>query len=189
MPLDYIIAGLGNPGDKYMLNRHNIGFMTVDYMMQKANFKVNRLKFKSLCGEFEYAGHRVLVMKPQTYMNNSGEAIHEAAEFYKIAPSNIIVINDDISLPIGRMRIRKKGSDGGHNGLKNIICQLDSDAFPRIKIGVGGPPADFDLKDWVTGDIPKADREAVFKCIENTYEALLLMMNGETDKAMNTYNN
>jgi len=187
-PIEFIIAGLGNPGDKYFHNRHNVGFMCIDYISQKENIKVNKIKFRSVVGEGEIGGHRVLLLKPQTFMNLSGEAIREAANFYKIPSTNIIVIHDDINLDVGILRIKRKGSDGGQKGMKNIIAQLSTEDFPRLKIGVGMPPPEIEMIQWVTGDIPKADHEAVFKVIENSYEAIKLIIDGKIDTAMNKYN-
>lgn len=187
-PIEYIVVGLGNPGDKYIYNRHNAGFMCVDYISQKIDAKIKKIKYKSLCGEVILNGHRILLMKPQTYMNLSGEAVREAASYYKIPVENIIVIFDDISLDIGTLRIKRKGSDGGHNGIKSIIECLSSNGFPRIKIGVGAPPLEMKLMHWVLNDIPKADRQAFFTTIEKSYDALKLIIDGEVDKAMNIYN-
>ena len=134
---EFIVVGLGNPGSKYTLTRHNSGFLCIDMLAEKLNFKVDKLKFKSLIADTTINGHRCIVMKPQTYMNNSGEAIRECAAFYKIKPENVIVIYDDISLDVGKLRIRRKGTDGGHNGIKSIIYHLNNDQFPRIKVGCG----------------------------------------------------
>lgn len=187
-PIEYIIVGLGNPGDKYKYNRHNAGFMCVDYITQKINTKVNKIKFKSICGDTDMNGHRVLLMKPQTYMNSSGDAVQEAAAYYSIPADNIIVIFDDISLDVGTMRIKRKGSDGGHNGIKSIIREMSSNGFPRIKIGVGSPPPEIELMNWVTSDVPKADRETFYTTIEKSYDAVSLIIAGNIDKAMNLYN-
>lgn len=187
--VSYLVVGLGNPGDKYARTRHNIGFMVLEYLSEKMNVKITRSKFKALVGEGEISGKRVLFMKPQTFMNNSGEAVRDAADFYKIPPQNIIVIYDDISLQPGKMRIRQKGSDGGHNGIKSIIYHLNSNEFPRIKIGVGAKPnPEYDLADWVLGNIAKDDQEATFKCIENAYKALPYMIEGKTEQAMGLFN-
>ena len=188
-PISYIVAGLGNPGDKYAHTRHNAGFMALDVICEKYSFKIDRLKFKSQCGEAVISGKRVLFLKPQTFMNNSGEALREAAAFYKIPAENIIVLFDDISLRPGKIRIRKKGSDGGHNGIKSIIYHLNSDAFPRIKIGVGAKPhPDYDLADWVLGEISKDDRENFVVALKNAADALEVMLDGDTDRAMSRYN-
>lgn len=188
-PVSYLVVGLGNPGDKYTQTRHNVGFLTIDYISDKLNVKVNRAKFKALVADAVIGGKRVLLMKPQTFMNNSGEAVREAVDFYKIPVENVIVIFDDISLQPGKMRIRTKGSDGGHNGIKSIIYHLDSNEFPRIKVGVGAKPhPDYDLADWVLGTIPKEDRESIIKCIENAYESVPLMLSGQVNKAMEKFN-
>ena len=188
-PVSYIVAGLGNPGDKYLKTRHNAGFMALDVICEKHNFSINKLKFKSLCGEADIAGVRVLFLKPQTFMNNSGEAVREAAAFYKIPPENIIVMFDDISLDPGKIRIRKKGSDGGHNGIKSIIYHLNSDKFPRIKIGVGAKPhPEYDLADWVLGEIPADLRETFVNSLKSASDALELMLKGEVETAMAKFN-
>lgn len=187
-PLDYIIVGLGNPGEKYKFNRHNAGFMSIDYLSQKLNVKVNKIKFKSLCCDTVINNHRVLLMKPQTFMNLSGDAIHEAAVYYKIPIEKIIVIFDDIHIDIGSLRIKRKGSDGGHNGLKSIIQNFQADNFPRVKIGVGNPPPETELMNWVLKDIPKADQKSFFETIEKSYDAISLIINDEIDRAMNLYN-
>lgn len=186
--VSFIIAGLGNPGDKYAHNRHNLGFMTVDYIQQKNNFKVNRLKFKSLCGTAVFGGATVLFMKPQTFMNNSGEAVREAADFYKIPPERILVIHDDLALEPGTMRVKRKGSDGGHNGIKSIIAHLGTQSFPRIKIGIGEPKSGWEVADWVCSDpLPEA-REPTYKCIEAALPCAELIVSGKVDEAMNGYN-
>ena len=149
-PVTYIVAGLGNIGKQYEKTRHNAGFMAIDALAEKCGVRIDRVKFHALVAEANFGGVRVLLMKPTTYMNNSGVAISEAAAFYKIAPENVIVLHDEISFDVGVIRIRRKGSAGGHNGLKSIIAHLSSDAFPRIKIGVGKKPSpDYDLVDFV----------------------------------------
>lgn len=161
-PIEWLIVGLGNPGDKYEGTRHNAGFRALDAYCSKAGQKIDRLKFKALTGEGTFGGRRVLFLKPQTYMNLSGEAVHEASAFYKIPPARILVLFDDISLPVGRLRVRPKGSAGGQNGVKNIIAQLGSDQFPRVKIGVGAKPRpDYDLADWVLSRMT-AEEEKIF---------------------------
>ena len=187
-PVTHIVAGLGNPGTKYTQTRHNAGFMALDYIEEKYNFKTNKVKFKSLVGETTFAGKRVLFMRPQTYMNLSGEAIREAADFYKVPSDNIIVIYDDVSFDPGTMRIKRKGSAGGHNGIKNIILQLDTDVFPRIKLGVGQKPKDYDMVDWVLGKLPPDTHKDFFATLEKTPEALELIISGNLDKAMNQFN-
>lgn len=188
-PVEYIIAGLGNPGTKYENTRHNVGFMAVDTLAEEKSFDIKKLKFKSLCADVTIASKHCLVMKPTTFMNNSGEAVAEAARFYKIKPENIIVIFDDISLDVGNMRIRRKGSDGGHNGIKSIIMHLNSDKFPRIKLGVGKKPhPDYDLKDWVLSDFKRDDIAKLKDVCAKSCDALELIMSDDIDKAMNKYN-
>lgn len=186
---DYMIVGLGNPGKKYEFTKHNAGFLCIDLFAQNLGVKIDRLKFKALIADVRIDGKRCLLMKPQTFMNLSGEAVREAAEFYKIPPEKIIVIFDDISLEPGRLRIRRKGSDGGHNGIKSIIFQLQSDAFPRIKLGIGKKPhPDFDLADWVLEPFSKDALTALRSACENAGEAVKLMIDGKTDEAMSRYN-
>ena len=186
---DFIIAGLGNPGAKYEMTRHNAGFLALDLLAIKEGLKINKLKFHALVCDLKIGDKKCLVMKPQTFMNNSGEAIGEAAKFYKIPPENVIVISDDISLDVGKTRIRRKGSAGGHNGLKSIIAYLGSEEFPRIKVGVGKKPsADYDLVDWVLGRFPKELEGELKKSLEDAVSAIPYIVNGETDKAMNLYN-
>lgn len=186
---DFMIVGLGNPGKKYEFTRHNAGFLCLDYFAQEKNVKIDRLKFKALIGEVRLGGKRCLLMKPQTFMNLSGEAVREAASFYKIAPSNILVLFDDISLDVGKMRIRRKGSDGGHNGIKSIIYQLSADDFPRIKIGVGAKPhPDYDLADWVLTPFSKEQLSALRDVAEHCCDAIELIVAGSIDEAMNRHN-
>ncbi|MDD6527398.1 MAG: aminoacyl-tRNA hydrolase [Oscillospiraceae bacterium] len=185
---DYMIVGLGNPGKKYEFTRHNTGFLCVDLYAEQHGFKIDRLKFKSLIGETKINGKRCLFLKPQTFMNLSGEAVRDAAAFYKIPPDRIIVIFDDISLDVGKMRIRRKGSDGGHNGIKNIIYHLSSDLFPRIKIGIGAKPhPDYDLADWVMTPFSKDDLKSLREVCENAGEALELMVDGKIEEAMSRF--
>lgn len=186
---DYIIAGLGNPGAKYEMTRHNAGFLAIDMLAMKQNKEIKRLKFHALTCDAEIEGKKCLLMKPQTFMNNSGEAIGEAAKFYKIPPQNIIVLSDDISLDVGRIRIRRKGSAGGHNGLKSIIAHLGSEDFPRVKIGVGKKPnAYMDLADWVLGRFPKELEPLLKEALENADGAISLIVQDKFDRAMNLYN-
>lgn len=186
---EYLVAGLGNPGAKYETTRHNAGFLCVTRLEDKYNFKAKKLKFHALIGDTYIGAHRCIVMKPQTMMNNSGEAIKECAAFYKIPPENIVVIFDDISLEPGRIRIRRKGSAGGHNGIKSIIAHLGSENFPRIKLGVGAKPSeDSDLADWVLGNFPKADVPKMRDAIEKACDALPLILDGDIDGAMSKYN-
>ena len=186
---DYIIAGLGNPGAKYEMTRHNAGFLAIDMLAMKQNKEIKRLKFHALTCDAEIEGKKCLLMKPQTFMNNSGKAIGEAAKFYKIPPQNIIVLSDDISLDVGKIRIRRKGSAGGHNGLKSIIAHLGSEDFPRVKIGVGKKPnAYMDLADWVLGRFPKELEPQLKEALENADGAISLIVQDKFDRAMNLYN-
>lgn len=186
---EFLVVGLGNPDKKYTFTRHNSGFLCVDMLAEKYGFAVNKLKFKSLLGDAEIGGHRCLVLKPQTFMNLSGEAVRDAAQFYKIPPERIIVLFDDISLDVGKIRIRRKGTDGGHNGIKNIIYHLNSDRFPRIKIGVGKKPhPDYDLADWVLSEFKKDEEAPLKDALEHACAALELMLDGKIDEAMNQYN-
>lgn len=186
---EFLIVGLGNPGDKYEFTRHNAGFLTLDRLCVEEDFKINKIKFKSLMGEVRLSGHRCIVIKPQTFMNNSGEAVREVCSFYKIPPENVIVIFDDISLPCGKLRIRRKGSDGGHNGIKSIIYHLNSDNFPRVKMGVGAKPhPDYDLADWVLSTFKKDEMEDFKSAVADACEAVKLIIDGKTDVAMNRFN-
>ncbi len=187
-PISYIVAGLGNPDAKYRSTRHNAGFLALEYLSQKKGFKIDRSKFKSLCTDVTFGDKRCLFMLPQTYMNNSGEAIKEAADFYKIQPENILVLYDDISLDVGVMRIRRKGSDGGHNGIKSIIYHLSDNNFPRIKIGIGKKPhPEMDLADWVLGNFTDSDKEKLFELFSDTTDAAQLIVQGKIDEAMNKF--
>lgn len=186
---DYIVVGLGNPGREYENTRHNCGFDAIDKLADKHNFQMKKLRFKSLTGECRIGSAKCLVMKPSTYMNLSGQAVVEAMNFYKIPAERVIVIFDDISLDAGKMRIRQKGSDGGHNGMKNIIYLSGSDMFPRIKLGVGKKPhPDYDLKDWVLGKFSASDRKLIEEVLEKSVEAVELMVNDRTSDAMQKFN-
>ena len=186
---DYMIVGLGNPGKKYEFTKHNSGFLCIDLFAEKQGVKIDRLKFKSLVGETRIGSKRCLLLKPQTFMNLSGEAVRDAAQFYKIPPQNIIVIFDDISLDVGKMRIRRKGSDGGHNGIKNIIYHLASDEFPRIKVGIGAKPhPDFDLADWVLAPFTKEQLKQLREVADKCCDAVELMVDGKIDDAMGRFN-
>ncbi len=187
-PVTHIIAGLGNPGTEYEKTRHNAGFLAIDYIASKYNVNINRLKFKALVAEADIGGMRVLLMKPQTFMNSSGEAVGEAAAFYKIPAENILVLHDEISFDAGIIRIRRKGSAGGHNGLKSIIAHISSDAFPRIKIGVGQKPnPDYDLVKWVLGRFPVEDMKKIEDKFSDILNSAELIISGEIDCAMNKY--
>ena len=187
----WLIVCLGNPGAKYANTRHNAGFMAADVLERKYNVKINKIKFKALTAVADIGGQAALIMKPQTYMNLSGEAVGEAARFYKIEPDHIIVISDEMSLAAGKMRIRRKGSAGGHNGLKNIIAHLGTDAFPRIRIGVGAPaPGDDheEVIDWVIGSVPKAELKLIEETAAKAAEACACYITNGPDQAMNRYN-
>lgn len=187
--VDYMIVGLGNPGTEYETTRHNAGFIVIDMLAQQLGCNVNKLKFKSLYGMADIGGKKCLLMKPQTFMNNSGEAVRDAAQFYKVPAENIIVISDDISLDVGKLRIRRKGSDGGHNGLKSIIYLLGSDAFARIKVGVGKKPhPDYDLAAWVLSHFKNDEVAALKEAAEHSCDAIKLMVGGKIDMAMNKFN-
>ncbi len=187
-PITHIIAGLGNPGAEYASTRHNAGFVAIDYIADRCGVRIDRLKFKSLVQEASLGGIRVLLMKPQTYMNLSGEAVGQAAAFYKIPPENILILHDEISFEPGNMRIRRKGTAGGHNGLKSIISHISSDAFPRIKIGVGQKPSpDTDLASWVLGRLPEEDMKKLCGKLDDIYASSELIVLGKIDEAMNRY--
>ena len=188
-PIDFIIAGLGNPGTQYEDTRHNCGFMAVEILAEQHRVSLKKLRFKSLTAEAEIGGRRCLLMKPTTFMNNSGDAIEEAARFYKIPAENVLVIYDDISLDVGKLRIRAKGSDGGHNGMKSIILRLNTDLFPRIRVGVGKKPhPDYDLADWVLSRFTKAEGELLLPALTNAAAAAELIVQGKLNEAMNKYN-
>ena len=186
---EFLIVGLGNPGPKYEFPRHNAGFLCMDLLAQQLGVKIDRIKFKSVVADVAIEGSRCILMKPQTFMNNSGEAVRDAANFYKIPPEHIIILFDDISLPPGKLRIRRKGSDGGHNGIKSILYLLGSDQFPRIKLGVGAKPRpDYDLADWVLSTFQKDELSRMKEAMEKACEAVPLLVREETDRAMNLYN-
>lgn len=187
--IEYIVVGLGNPDRKYENTRHNTGWMALDYIAEKLDCKVNKIKYKSLIGTCEIGGAKVMLMKPTTYMNNSGQAVVEAMNFYKIPAENVIVIFDDISLDVGKMRIRSKGSDGGQRGMRSIINLSGSQAFPRIKIGIGAKPnPDWDLADWVLSKFSDKEMKDLEKMFENAHKAVELIIDGKMDRAMNLYN-
>ena len=186
---EWLVVGLGNPGDKYENTRHNVGFLTVDELAERARVPVQRLKHRALTNTVELGGARVLLMKPVTYMNLSGEAVGEAARFYKIPPERVLVISDDVSLPIGRLRIRKGGSAGGHNGLKSIIQHLGTDQFPRLRVGVGQKPhPDYDLADWVLGKFQGEDKKAMDAAIQRAADGVECLLKEGLDRAMNRFN-
>lgn len=188
-PVSFIIAGLGNYGDKYTNTRHNAGFLALSYISQKLNVQITKSKFKALYTECTIGEKRGILLLPQTYMNNSGEAVRAAMDFYKIPAEKVLVIFDDISLSCGKLRIRKSGSAGGHNGIKSIIEHTGVSSFPRIKIGVGEKPhPEMDLADWVLSGFTKEEQKILFDKFENVYLASCLIVGGKTDEAMNKYN-
>lgn len=185
----WLIAGLGNPGREYEKTRHNTGFLALDVLAKALGARVNRPKFKGEVGQCDYHGRRLILVKPQTYMNASGLCIEPCAHFYKIPPERIIVIFDDISLPVGKIRVRKSGSAGGHNGIKSIIASLGTDQFPRVKVGVGEKPhPDYDLADWVLSNIAPEDKEAFSRALANAAQAALCIVENGTEKAASAYN-
>lgn len=186
---EYIIVGLGNPGDKYQNTRHNAGFMTMEKLAEKCGVQMKKIRFKSLTAEAAVNGVPCLLMKPTTYMNNSGEAVVEAMNFYKIPAEKVIICYDDISLEPSRIRIRRKGSDGGHNGMKSIIYLTGFDTFPRIKIGVGAKPhKDYNLADWVLSHFSEEEMKLMGEGTDKAVSSLELIVKGRTDEAMNKYN-
>ena len=187
--VSWLIVFLGNPGPKYACTRHNAGFMAADALAKKLGVSISRARFKALTASAEINGEKLLLMKPQTYMNLSGEAVSEAARFYKIPPEHVLVVSDEISLPLGKLRVRPKGSAGGHNGLKSIIASLGSDAFPRIRIGVGAPPhPDYDMADWVLSVFRNQDLEDMLAASDRAAEAVTTYISNGPERAMNRFN-
>ena len=185
----FLIVGLGNPGTEYAATRHNIGFDMVTFLSDQYNIPLRSREEKALVGKGVIEGQKVILAQPQTYMNLSGEAVREAVNFYKIPPENVIVIFDDISLDVGKLRIKRKGSDGGHNGIKSIVSCISSNNFPRIKLGVGKKPhPDYDLAAWVLSEFKKDEAKPLKEAIDNACDALLLMLDGKIDEAMNKFN-
>ncbi len=185
----YIIAGLGNPGKNYAGTRHNIGFDALDIIASKNNIKFNKTKFRADFGEGIIGGEKVVLVKPQTFMNLSGESIRPLRDFYKVPDENIIIIYDDISLPLGKLRLRGKGSAGGHNGMKSIIYQLQTDVFPRLKIGVGAPPdTDYDLADYVLGKFSKDEIEVLLKTVDKVNDAVESIIRNGVEMTMSKFN-
>ena len=184
----YLIVGLGNPGPKYEMTRHNAGFLAVDLLALQEHVDIKKLKFHALVGDVRLGGERCLLMKPQTMMNLSGDAVAEAANFYKIPPERVLVLFDDISLDVGQLRIRKKGSAGGHNGLKNIIKMLGHDTFTRVRMGVGEKPKNYDLADYVLGHFPVEERKVMDDATKTAAEAIRMIITESADAAMNHFN-
>ena len=187
--VDYILVGLGNPGKEYEKTRHNIGFMALDFVSRKLGIDFNTQKFKSSYGVGSFGGKKIILLKPQTFMNLSGQAVVLLMSFYKVPPENVILIYDDISLPVGKIRIRKQGSHGGHNGVKSIVSLCGSNNFPRIKIGVGDKPNEnWDLADWVLSKFNKEEMDIIESNMPKIYDALDLMVQEKIDAAMNSFN-
>lgn len=188
-PVQWLVVGLGNPGPKYEWTRHNVGFLVIDQLADRADIPVQKLKFQALTNTALIGGQSVLLMKPTTYMNLSGQAVGQAARFYKIPPERVLVISDDVALPQGKLRIRRSGSAGGHNGLKDIIAHLGGDQFPRVKVGVGGKPhPDSDMADWVLSTFTGADRKAMEETIDRAADAVTCLLEQGVDKAMSKFN-
>ena len=187
--ISWLVVFLGNPGTKYEMTRHNAGFMAGDAMAKAQGAAINRSRFKALTGTCDIGGETVMLMKPQTFMNLSGEAVAQAVSFYKLAPDHVIVVSDEVALPIGKLRIRTKGSAGGHNGLKNIIALLGTDQVPRIRIGVGAAPhPDYDMADWVLSSFKGKDAEDILAAAARAAEAVECYITKGADRAMNLYN-
>ncbi len=188
-PVSWLIVGLGNPGAQYEGTRHNVGFLVADELADRGNFPIQRLRFHALTSTAAVGGQGVLVMKPVTYMNLSGEAAGEAARFYKLPPERVLVVSDDVDLPLGRLRIRKGGSAGGHNGLKSVIQHLGSDQFPRLRVGVGGKPRpDYDMADWVLSKLTGEDKKVMDGAVRRAADAVECLLREGIDRAMNQYN-
>lgn len=188
-PPEWLVVGLGNPGKKYENTRHNTGFLVMDTLCREHGVSCDRSRFRALTGEAVLGGKRVLLLKPQTFMNLSGEAVREAAAFYKIPPERVLVIFDDISLPVGTLRIRAKGSSGGQNGVKNIIAQLGSEQFPRIKVGIGGKPhPDYDLADWVLSSFRPEEQESMQDAVKRAAAAVSELIEHGVPSAVQKYN-
>ena len=185
----FVIAGLGNPGKQYEHTRHNVGFEVIDRLAKRMGISMEEKKHKALCGRGVLEGEKVVLLKPQTFMNLSGEAVKLAGGFYKIPPDHVLVISDDVSLPLGKLRIRAGGSAGGHNGLKNIIAHLGTDQFPRVKVGVGAPAhPDHEMVDWVIGNFSSAERKVVEDAVSRAVDAALCVMERGVAEAQNRYN-
>ena len=185
----WLVVGLGNPGARYESTRHNMGFLALDRLAEREKLRFNKLRFKAWTVEWKLGEDKVLVMKPQTYMNLSGESVGAAARFYKIPADHILVVSDDIALPVGKLRLRAAGSAGGHNGLKNIIRHLGSDRFPRIKVGVGMPQnAEYDIADWVTGMPMGEEQKILLDALDRAAQAIPAVITLGMDKAMNRFN-
>ena len=188
-PVSWLVVGLGNPGGQYDNTRHNAGFAVADELARRGGFAIQRVRFKALTAAAQVGGQGALVMKPTTYMNLSGEAVGEAARFYKLTPDRVLVISDDVDLPLGKLRLRAGGSAGGHNGLKSIIQHLGSDRFPRLKVGVGGKPhPDYDLADWVLGKLAGEDKKLMDETVKRAADAVECFLKDGPQKAMSRFN-
>ena len=185
---EWLLVGLGNPGNQYENTRHNVGFLVADELAERQNAPIQRLKFKALTNLLTISGEKVLVMKPVTYMNLSGEAVRQAVDFYKIPPERVLVVCDDVSLPVGKLRVRPTGSAGGHNGIKNIIAHLGTQDFPRIKIGTGAPGEGGDMIDWVIGVPSQAERKVLVESFRRAIDAAECIIEHGCQKAMNDFN-
>lgn len=187
--VQWLVVFLGNPGPRYAQTRHNAGFLAGDALARKLDVQIDRLRFRALTAQCDIGGQKALLMKPQTLMNLSGEAVGQAAKFYQVPPEHVLVVSDEVSLPVGRLRVRMKGSAGGHNGLKNIIAVLGTDAFPRIRIGVGAPPhPDYDMADWVLSSFKNQDAEDMLASAERAAQAAQCYITQGADRAMNRFN-
>ena len=188
-PISHMVVCLGNPGKEYTFTRHNSGFLFAEYFSKANNFKIDRAKFEGICGETTVAGKRVLFLLPLTYMNLSGNSVRKAADFYKVPVENIVVVCDDINLDVGKIRIRRKGSDGGQKGVRSIIEQFSSDSFPRIKVGVGKKPnPEYPLADWVLSKFSAEEQKNLQVAFESCAKALPMIISGDFEKAMNNFN-
>ena len=187
--ISWLVVFLGNPGTKYEMTRHNAGFMAGDAMAKAQGAAINRSRFKALTGTCDIGGETVMLMKPQTFMNLSGEAVAQAVSFYKLAPDHVIVVSDEVALPIGKLRIRTKGSAGGHNGIKNIIAHLGTDVFPRVKVGVGAPShPDYDMVDWVIGSFSAQEKKIVDEALDRALDAAECIISRGMTEAQNRFN-
>lgn len=187
--VSWLVVGLGNIGEQYEGTRHNVGFEVVDELAERAGVPVQKLKYRALTNTAQVGGEKVLLMKPVTFMNLSGEAVRPAADFYKISPDHVLVISDDVALPVGKLRVRRGGSAGGHNGLKDLIRHLGTDQFPRIKIGVGEKPhPDYDMADWVLGKFQGEDKKIIGQAVKRAADAVELLLSQGVDRAMSRYN-
>ncbi|HIY21503.1 MAG TPA: aminoacyl-tRNA hydrolase [Candidatus Flavonifractor merdigallinarum] len=187
--VSWLVVGLGNIGDQYEGTRHNVGFQVVDELAERAGVPVQKLKYRALTNTAQIGGEKVLLMKPVTFMNLSGEAVRPAADFYKVSTDHVLVISDDVALPVGKLRVRRGGSAGGHNGLKDIIRHLGTDQFPRVKVGVGEKPhPDYDMADWVLGKFQGEDKKIIDQAVKRAADAVELLLSQGVDKAMSRYN-